>query len=265
MPGGRAARAASIEAGSSGGSADVNGTATASTTSAARAPPPTTSRSRRSTGVRRPTRSWSGPASSGAIIAAATGTVRSEYTANARASATSTTSVHGVAPPSPHREAGEDEQERQRAVLPARPVRRAPLREVLGARPDRGHRGVELGTDRRQCRDDGRGDRHHGCSDQQAPRGPVERQAEHRCGADHEGDRPHPVQHRPDPDERDQPPADPSVACGAEPGADHDRDQQIADHLRSHREPVLHRPGARWRSARRRPAARRGRGTRRRA
>ena len=49
------------------------------------------------------------------------------------------------------------------------------------------------------------------------------------------------MQHRPQPDEGDQPPAHASVASRAQPGADDDSDQEIADHLGAHRQPVLHR------------------------
>ena len=71
-------RAGTFDPVESGGSAEVKGTATARATRAVRTPPARTTRSRRPIGVRRPTRPCSGPASSGASIAAATGTVRCE-------------------------------------------------------------------------------------------------------------------------------------------------------------------------------------------
>ena len=125
--------------------------------------------------------------------------------------------------------------------VPARPVRRPPLGEVGGARPDRRDLGVEPRADGRESGDDRRGHRYRGGPQHQPSGCAVERQPDHRHGPDHQGDRPHPVEHRPQPDEGDQPPADAAVAASAQPGADHDRDQQVADHLRPHRQPVLHR------------------------
>ena len=81
--------------------------------------------------------------------------------------------------------------------------------------------------------------------------------------ADHDPDRPHPVQHRPEPRGRHQPPADASVVAGAQPGRCSDHGQQEAEHLRAHRE-ADRAPRPRWRiSTRRRPGARPSGGPRR--
>ncbi len=242
MPGGSDDSAGSTQDGCAGGWSDVNGTVTASTARATAVPPRTSIRSTRSGGAA----VWSAPPPQHRDRGHEQECRDRDGAPGPDAAQHAQGDQHRVE--AAYRSGAEQgherhhQQHRQHDPRERDGVGPAPLREEARTILDPDQLHVELGSDRRA------GSRHRAerrdrqAADELTSRQvAVESHAEQGEDAEADPDRPHPVHHGPHPGERDQPPAQAPVVPRAQPGAEGEHDQQVAQDLRPHRETQVRR------------------------